>query len=229
MQHEFWLECWHQPTPAFHQTDIHPLLRAFRQRLLASHVQQDSTTLPSVLVPLCGKTLDMHFLAEQADVIGIELSEIACRDFFAEAKYLALIERDEPDTGHKLWRMFKPQSHHIRIWQGDFFTLAPLWVRQCEYIYDRAALIALAPSMRPSYVHQLRALVPHGCLLLITLEYPSHERQGPPFNVDTAEVHQLFSFAHIELVAIRDITGLGFAQRRFTTSQLIEKAYVIQW
>jgi thiopurine S-methyltransferase len=189
------------------------------------------TVLPSVLVPLCGKSLDMHFLAETANVVGLELSAAACEAFFTEANYEVIVEQANPKACHHLWRTPKvhPFGSQIHIWQGDYFTVQPRWVEQCHFIYDRAALIALPPPMRLAYVEKLRALVPQGSLLLITLEYPSQERQGPPFSVETAEVHKLFAFGHIELVGIRDITGIGFAQRRFATSSLVEKAYIVTW
>ena len=41
---------------------------------------------------------------------------------------------------------------------------------------------------------------------LITLEYPQTEKAGPPFSVDEAEVHDLFSpHWQVELLERRDI------------------------
>ncbi|MNN47100.1 Thiopurine S-methyltransferase [compost metagenome] len=61
-------------------------------------------------------------------------------------------------------------------------------------VYDRAALIALPPPLRQHYRDTLYARVPQGCQgVLITLEYPQDEKQGPPFSVDQANVMQLFS------------------------------------
>ena len=56
-----------------------------------------------------------------------------------------------------------------------------------------AALIALPPELRRRYVSKLYSRLPHECRgLLITLEYPQHERAGPPFSVREDEVHALY-------------------------------------
>jgi thiopurine S-methyltransferase len=47
--------------------------------------------------------------------------------------------------------------------------------------------------MRRRYVHGLYARLPQTCRgLLISLEYPQHEKQGPPFTVPEAEVRELY-------------------------------------
>ena len=99
----------------------------------------------------------------------------------------------------------------------------------CQLIYDRAAFIALPPAMRQRYVLQLKALFSSATLLLISLEYPEGEKQGPPFAVFPDEIAALFSGAVIEVAGIRNLTGQGFARRKFQTSQLVEKSYWIRW
>ncbi|MCY1464112.1 Thiopurine S-methyltransferase [compost metagenome] len=61
-------------------------------------------------------------------------------------------------------------------------------------VYDRAALIALPPQLRQRYRDTLYARLPQGCQgVLITLEYPQDEKQGPPFSVEQPEVEALFT------------------------------------
>ena len=62
------------------------------------------------------------------------------------------------------------------------------WMRailaDCAGVYDRAALIALPPPLRQRYARELYSQLPRGCRgLLVTLEYPQHEKDGPPFSV----------------------------------------------
>jgi len=154
-------------------------------------------------------------------VIGAELSDIACRDFFAEAN-LPVVTKEQGN--HQLW-----QAGVYQLWQGDFFTLPAGAVAGCQLIYDRAALIALPPEMRVQYARQLRALFPAASLLLVSLEYPEGEKQGPPFAVFPDEIAALFPGAVIEVAGIRNLTGQGFARRKFQTSQLVEKSYWIRW
>jgi thiopurine S-methyltransferase len=212
MQADFWHQVWQQDQLGFQLAEAHPMLRAQLSCL---------PTSDTVFVPLCGKSPDLHLLAQRYQVIGAELSPIACRDFFAEARLIATQIAADPFT---LW-----QAAQYRLWQGDFFSLPASAVHDGQLIYDRAALIALPPEMRKCYVQKLRQLFPHGHLLLISLEYPEHEKQGPPFAVSAAEVKQLYDFAQIQLTGIRNLTGQGFARRKFETSQLLEKSWCIRW
>ena len=212
MQADFWHQVWQQDQLGFQLAEAHPMLRAQLSCLPISD---------TVFVPLCGKSPDLHLLAQRYQVIGAELSPIACRDFFAEAGLLPTHNEGEAFT---VW-----QAARYRLWQGDFFGLPAESVKNCRVIYDRAALIALPAQMRERYVQQLQQLMPSACLLLISLEYPTQEKQGPPFSVATSEIVQLFHFAQIELCGIRNLTGQGFARRKFETSQLVEKSWLIRW
>lgn len=212
MQQDFWLQCWQQDQLGWQQDDAHPLLRS---------APSDWLNASPVFVPLCGKSPDLLFLAQQARVIGAELSEIACRDFFAENHLQATCT---PEGAFVCY-----SAATIQLWQGDFFALSPEQVAECRRIYDRAALIALPAAMRQDYVHQLRALMPTADMLLLSLEYPVAEKNGPPFSVPAEEIFRLFSFAQVAQLQQRDLTGQGFARRRFTTSYLTETCWRIQW
>ena len=61
--------------------------------------------------------------------------------------------------------------------------------------------------MRARYADEVYGRLPIGCRgLLITLEYPQPEKDGPPFSVDEAEVHRLFADRwDIERLERRDI------------------------
>jgi len=212
MDAAFWHQVWQQDQLGFQLAEAHPLLKAQLSAL---------PDFDAVFVPLCGKSPDLHLLAQQYRVVGSELSEIACRDFFAEAQ-MQVAAREF--GGFSLWH-----SGPYELWQGDFFTLPASAVNSCQLIYDRAALIALPALMRQRYVDKLRRLMPTAQMLLISLEYPEHEKQGPPFSVPAAELAQLFSFAQIKLVGVRNLTGQGFARRTFATSQLVEKSWLLRW
>src|SRR5690606_282577 len=80
MDADFWLERWNEGRTHFHQDRVTPLLQKLWPTL----------ALPAgsrVLVPLCGKSLDMVWLAEQdMRVLGVELSPLAVEQFFSENK-----------------------------------------------------------------------------------------------------------------------------------------------
>lgn len=214
MDAAFWLECWQQPLPGFHLDAVHPLLPACWSRVHRPEHQQ-------ALVPLCGKSIDLRWLQQHLPVLGVELAERPCREFFADNQ---LAVKSQPVDGFIMY-----QAEGICLLQGDFFHLSASQLLGPCLVYDRAALIALPEAMRRQYVQHLRQLLPAGSsILCISLEYPVAEKQGPPFAVSAAEVKQLFAGCGIELLAIRNLTGQGFARRTFATSSLLEKAWRIQ-
>jgi thiopurine S-methyltransferase len=212
MDADFWLTRWQNNELGFQLDNAHPLLVQCLPSLLVNSTK--------VLVPLCGKSPDIHYLSGFLPVLGAELSAIACHEFFIEHQ---LAFNSWPVDCFRCY-----QSEYITLWQGDFFAMQPEHVMACDLIYDRAALIALPQPMRQQYADKLQAILPHGAkVLLISLEYPQHEKSGPPFSVSREEIDALFPNAEIELLAELELTGKGFARRRFATSSLVEKAYCI--
>lgn len=179
MQAEFWLQRWREGRTGFHHERPMPLLLEHWPSLALSKGSR-------VLVPLCGKTLDMPWLAAQGHrVLGVELSPLAVAQFFAEHGLVP--ERYASPMG------VRHVAGDIEIIQGDVFGLDDATLAGCDAVYDRAAVIALPAPMRERYAHEVYARLPTGCRgLMITLEYPQAEMEGPPFSVDAAEVDVLF-------------------------------------
>jgi thiopurine S-methyltransferase len=60
-------------------------------------------------------------------------------------------------------------------------------------VYDRGSLIALLADLRVKYAQHLHTIILNGCrVLLLTLNYPQSQIDGPPFSVSEAEVNSLF-------------------------------------
>ena len=148
-----------------------------------------------VLVPLCGKSLDMLWLREQGyRVAGIEISEVAVAAFFDEQ---GLRPARSDMTHGSRW-----SADGIDIYCGDFFRLVANEIGALDACYDRAALVALPEGMRRDYVMRLAELLTPGATgLLVTLDYDQAEMDGPPFAVPPGEVMNLFmpAFAVEEL------------------------------
>ena len=177
MNNEFWLKRWQENRIGFHKIGVNPLLDQF--------LPQVSTKPGRTLVPLCGKSQDMAWLVSHGhNVVGVDISEIAARAFASEQGIPLKVSKEPPFT------VFR--GERIGIFVGDFFNLKPDR-GQFDLIYDRAALIALAPDVRPAYVRQLKALLaPGGRILLISLEYDTRKMEGPPFSVPESDVRKLF-------------------------------------
>lgn len=179
MEREFWLARWDKREIGFHLPEVNPWLEKCWPVL---GVPSDS----KVFVPLCGKSLDMGWLAEQGhEVIGVELAEAAVRAFYDEAGLTPRIERQRHLQCFSAGR--------ITIYCGDFMDMTALHLIGVAGVYDRAALVALPPRMRAQYADHLQRIVPDGCrILLLTFEYDQQRVNGPPHCVDAAEVQRLF-------------------------------------
>jgi thiopurine S-methyltransferase len=98
-------------------------------------------------------------------------------------------------------------------------------LEDCSVVFDRAALVALPPDLRRRYVDEVYSLLTQGCRgLLITLEYPPHEKQGPPFAVDEAEVRDLYDRDwHVEVLERRNILAQqpAFAEEGVTALETV--------
>jgi len=193
MEAEFWLERWREGRTHFHQARVTPLLQKYWPQL---GLPAGST----VLVPLCGKSLDMLWLAQQGHrVLGVELSELAITQFFSENQ-LTPVVHESAQGRHYV-------AGNIELVCGDIFALEDATLAACAGAYDRAALIALPPAMRKRYASDIYGRLPGGSQsLVITLEYAQEKMDGPPFSVAEDEVLRLFS-QHSETAAIdrRDI------------------------
>lgn len=180
MEADFWHQRWEQREIGFHQAEVNRFLRQYWPLL-----GLDNSS--SVLVPLCGKSKDMVWLAQRGhQVIGVELSETAVREFFDEQAVTPQI-----DT---LGSFTRYSAANITLLAGDFFALPADYLASVAAVYDRASLIALPPGMRDDYAALLtRLLPPKVKTLLITFEYRPGAAEGPPFSIDENEVRRLFS------------------------------------
>lgn len=188
MDPQFWLQRWQQGQTGWHRDGVMPLLEQHWHSLALAPGSR-------VLVPLCGKSLDMLWLSGQGfRVLGVDLSPLAIQQFFAEHQLDAQVHEAADGTHHV--------AGAIEIIRGDIFGLDAATLASCSSVYDRAAVIAMPQAMRERYAQHVYARLPTGArALMITLEYPQAEMDGPPFSVDQAEVQRL-------LAATWDITQL---------------------
>jgi thiopurine S-methyltransferase len=206
MHSDFWLERWQQGQIGFHQAHINALLLRHWPTL-------GVVAGASVLVPLCGKSLDLRWLAEQGHrVVGVEVSPLACAAFFADQGWQAALE---PFDRGVRYRGQGPAAA-IELWCCDWFGLTPGDLGPIDAFYDRGSLIALPEPTRRQHALQLaRLLSADATGLLITLDYPQAERAGPPFAVPAAEVMALFGEAwRVQSLEAEDMLARPDARER---------------
>jgi thiopurine S-methyltransferase len=192
MEPHFWHERWQRGETAFHQEAVHTDLQKHWHAVACP---------PAALVfaPLCGKSLDLAWLvARGLRVLGVELSMIAAEEYFASQRLTPQRCHEGPFT--------RLEAGGCAILVGDFFALEPAQLAGCGALYDRAALIALPATMRERYAVQLARLLPGGTRgLLVTVDYPPADMNGPPFPVPAVEVSRLHGAAfEVTRLASRD-------------------------
>ncbi len=181
---KFWKERWQKSETGFHQEEINKNLTTWWQKI---QIPPDA----QVFVPLCGKSNDMLWLLEQGyKVLGVELSNKAVEEFFTENQLEP--EITEKNTGKEPFKCYRFSD--LTILCGDFFSLTSADLRFVSAVYDRASLIALPAELRQQYsVHLKEILSKNAQTLLITLEYPQEEMNGPPFSVSAQEINDLYA------------------------------------
>jgi len=176
MNPEFWKETWKSGQIQFHLDFPHYEMLAYFA----------GKTPRKVVVPLCGKSQDLLWLHYNGhEVIGIEISPLACEAFFVENK-LPFTKEGDAFVGER-----------ITLWCGDFFEAPSSVWEGCETVYDRAAIVALPKDLRERYAKHLienwaKPAGPGKTMLLISLDYEADKLIGPPFSVTESEIHDLY-------------------------------------
>ncbi|QXI26965.1 thiopurine S-methyltransferase [Pseudomonas vanderleydeniana] len=213
MQPEFWHKRWELGQIGFHLDQVNPYLQRFWPDLsLAPQAR--------VLVPLCGKSLDLAWLAAQGlRVLGVELSGKAVEDFFQERQLQPQVREQGA------FRVY--EAGPLELWCGDFFALTAEDVAECSAVYDRAAMIALPPAMRERYASHLTRMLPGGCQgLLITLDYDQSLLDGPPFAVLDGEVRSLLEPGwEVQVEEERDVLADSGKFLKAGVTRLEERVY----
>lgn len=179
MELSYWQSKWRKGNTGFHMKEGYPGLK---EHWNSVQIKDNA----AVLVPLCGKTKDLLFLSQQCRrVIGVEISEMAVREFLKENN----LEAEKFSFAD--FSVY--QAKNIEIWQGDFFKLPKHKLPRLDLIYDKAALIALPPEMRANYAEQILEFTTSQTKILLHLfDYPQEEMNGPPFSVSIEEINNYF-------------------------------------
>lgn len=194
MQHDFWHQRWQDNQIGFHLPEANPLLvKHFSALQLASNSR--------IFLPLCGKTLDIHWLLAQGyQVVGAELSTIAIDALFAELGIKPTIT--------KKGKLTQYSAPNITLWNGDIFELTQALLGKVDAVYDRAALVALPFEMRERYTAHMTAITQNAPQLLVCFEYDQVQMDGPPFCVCADEVRTHYQQSYeISLLESTELAG----------------------
>jgi thiopurine S-methyltransferase len=185
-----WQKKWSSGATRWHKTEVHPSLKQYLDEKI---LQEFPIGGARILVPLCGKTVDMEYMARKrpvAEVVGIDGVRKAIEEFAKEHPDLS-VEPVESVAGFEKWK-----GESISLLTGDFFNVdVETAGGVVDAVWDRGSLVAIQPTLREQYVEKLGELLckPNGRILLSTYVRPNGDiKTGPPFSIDEAEVRRLF-------------------------------------
>ncbi len=174
VQYSFWESRWSSGQIGFHLDRPNPALLA--------HWADVADSGGSVLVPLCGKSHDLQWLAERGHTVrGVEFVRSAAEEYFEERG----LEPHITTAGD----VSRFDAARLEFYVADFFALTPASVTPSDFIYDRAALVAIEPSRRRQYIEQLHALSRRGARLLL-VNFVHDIGSGPPHSIEVAELEE---------------------------------------
>ncbi len=219
MDADYWIARWAEGRIGFHRPTVQAWLVEHAGRFLSAGDER-------VLVPFCGKSVDLVWLEQRGhSVVGVDLAEQALCAFFAEQQRPFSVQATPPGSPIRVLA-----SGRIELWHGDLFAVDPALHGKFPALFDRAALIALPLERRADYAAKLLTLLaPGGRMLLIGLEYDQTRMAGPPFSVACSEVVRHFGTAgRLELLGQKSVLDEEPHFRAKGLSALTEYAFLLE-
>uniref|UniRef100_A0A667WZE3 thiopurine S-methyltransferase n=1 Tax=Myripristis murdjan TaxID=586833 RepID=A0A667WZE3_9TELE len=214
-----WEERWQEGRIGFHQLHVHKMLESNIDKVLAGR------TGVRFFFPLCGKAIDMKWLADMGhSVVGVEVAEKAIREFFQESN---LTYSEEPVPAIPGAKLYKSSERNISLYQCDIYSFSSSIEGQFGAIWDRGSLVAINPRDREKYASLIMSLMAKDCrYLLDTLLYNPELYKGPPFFVPDEQVHSLFG-SHYDIELLQSVDALTDRQRAWGLDSLTENVHLI--
>ncbi|WP_201502594.1 thiopurine S-methyltransferase [Psychrobacter cibarius] len=213
MNAEFWHSRWQEKRIGFNQSAVNLLLINYFKQL----------NLPAgsrVFVPLCGKSIDMAWLAAQSyDVVGVELVETAVQAFFTEQNISPTVHQHVDNSAIKYYQG-QLSGQTITLWVADIFALSSEDIGSVKAMYDKAALIALPENMRTKYSEHIRKISGHAPQFIITLTYDQSKKAGPPFSISSEQIQQYYGDNYYISELTSELTSIGSAPELMVTEHV---------
>lgn len=213
MNAEFWHSRWQEKRIGFNQSAVNPLLINYFKQL----------NLPAgsrVFVPLCGKSIDMAWLAAQGyDVVGVELVETAVQAFFTEQNISPTVHQHLDNPAIKYYQG-QLSGQTITLWIADIFALTTNHIGSVNAVYDKASLIALPADMRTNYSEHIRKISGHAPQFIITLTYDQSKKAGPPFSISSEQIQQYYGDNYHINELTSEPTSIGSAPELMVTEHV---------
>ncbi|KAM8966240.1 thiopurine S-methyltransferase-like [Pelodytes ibericus] len=214
-----WMARWEKRIIGFHEANVHVLLAEFVDDMVNNRKQI------RILFPLCGKAVDMKWLADMGHtIVGIDVSEIAIKEFFAENN-IPYVEEDVPGISGA--KVFKSTSGNISLYCCSIFNINDSIVGKFDGIWDRGAMVAINPCDRQRYVSLIISLMAKDChYLLVTVEFEPKLHAGSPFYVPDEDLETMLG-SLCSYKCLKTIDALSDNQRQWGLVFYQEKIFLV--
>ncbi|XP_002736535.2 putative thiopurine S-methyltransferase [Saccoglossus kowalevskii] len=194
----FWEQRWQEGKIGFHSPNVQTFLLKYVDLLT------NGKTGLRIFVPLCGKTVDMKWLADMGHhVIGVDICRMALKQFFEENNLEYTMSTVK---GLENGELYQSSDGRIQLYKCDIFDISRDMVGQFDGIWDRGAMTSILPTARARYCDiMVTVLKPTGRYLLVCVEYDKSKSSGPPVCLLESEIKDVYgSFLKIEKIAERN-------------------------
>ncbi|GFN97346.1 thiopurine s-methyltransferase [Plakobranchus ocellatus] len=193
---KYWSERWEANQIGFHKTEVHPMLIKHLDKLNS----QDGKKPKNIFVPLCGKSLDMKWLADQGiQTVGVEGIQSAIEQFYTE-QGLEWEEKTVPalDATGKL---FSSKDGVLKLYCADMLKFSKDIAGVFDAVWDRGSLVALNRKDLGRYSKIIKDLLKPGGHILIELlqfdvkimnDLSGPTKPPPPFPTYEEDLKKLF-------------------------------------
>jgi len=200
---EMWEAEYANGDSSWHRDSVNEKLLSHMEELVGPSAGRNGQVQgQAILVPLCGRTVDMIHLYNQGHtVVGCEWVDSVCTQFFTENNIPFTKSPIENFEGS----LYQSEDGRLRVYQCDFILLTAELVQiKFDAVLDIQSLTHINPRDRKQYVRVIRSLVKEEEFryLLVTIEYKAFEHRGRPHSISYNAVKELFgSFSNIKFVA----------------------------
>lgn len=204
-----WIQMWKEgEDPAFHLPKVHSSLQ--------NHIEEltNGKAKCRIFVPLCGKSVDMVWLADQGHtVIGLEIAKKGIKDFFKENNLDFTM--DAINMAPSGAYIYKAKSKDITIFQCDIFDFrSDVAGGKFDGVWDRGSLTSMAFSGEATiknYVEVISKLLKgNGRWMIETFDYDESEKpEGGHDFISDKMIHKLFEDKFI----VRDLEKTKYAAK----------------
>lgn len=217
MTNQDWLDEWEKSEQWEHSV-VDQFLIKYINKLTEGNKQSN------ILVPLCGTSVDLKWLAEQGyKVVGVELSPVALKKFLTDHQLEHKVTTT--NNGATIYEAFEG---NLKLVVSDFFLFSKDAFGTFDCIWDLNAFDPINKGDKQRYADQCHSLLkPNGHILLGNYIFDDHFCGELPVTMDTLQMIYggNFTVEHLELTDITNLLIDGFKDDEWKPNKIEETIF----